>query len=47
MDLNYAILKLSSDGKRLIINNLKLKGYSRVNEDKLDNFQNADKLFEN
>lgn len=48
MDLNYAILKLSPDGKRLIINNLKLMGYNRVNEDKLENFDNSqgEKLFE-
>ena len=31
-DLNYAILKLSPDGKRLIIENLKLTGFNRAKE---------------
>ena len=37
MDMNYAILKLSPDGKRLIINNLKLYGFNRVNDEKIEN----------
>ena len=36
MDLNYALLKLSTNGKKLIVKNLKLKGFNLVKEKRHD-----------